>query len=168
MFTQPILQEDWNFVREPVSSAEVIEAIHSLSAISNPRTGARSEGSWTSSDISDDLHANELIANADRTVAVADLSNIVCDMLNDPITGPAISDNLRRNTEYRRIIEQYTPTAQLPPNARVLALPGPEGWRPAVERGPSPLDAFVDFVVTAMCNLGNAVRRLPNDIAFLL
>ena len=171
--------EDWDFVQQPVSSTEVADALGDLTA-SRP-TRARSEGNWSSSsDITDGSSINELFAHSEYNIyhtAREQINDIVANVLNDNIAGPAICAALARDHAFRDMIDRYAPGTALPAPAQVLTLPGPIGWS---EEGPrhqgqtnsNPLDValekIVAAIVNAVCHLGNSVRRLPEDISILL
>ena len=154
-----------------MTPSEVDDALSDLTVAMGHSTlqiQPRSEGGWSSS-ASSDTSANDLIASAEHSRDR--LCNIVSNVLNDADAGPAICNVLSRDPEFRSILGEYratTTTIQgLPAPAQILMLPGPDGWRPTT-RNDNPLDSLLQLVVKALCNLGNALRRLPNDIAILL
>jgi len=174
--------DDWDFVHDPVSSSEVAEALNDLATVtglsSSQHTRARSEGNWsaTSTD-SSETNVNDLFAAAEYHnyhTAREQINDIVANVLNDPVAGPAICNALSRDHAFRDIVNKYAPSTALPAPAQVLTLPGPIGWpmNRQSDSNQNPLDAalrkVVTAVVNAVCHLGNSVRRLPEDINILL
>ncbi len=187
--------DDWDFIHEPVSAIEVAGALNELTLTASQHTRARSEGNWSSSDSADNSNINGLFAAAEyhnqfegnwtppdsaeyqnQHSARDQINDIVANVLNDPVAGPAICNALARDHAFRDIVNRYAPGTALPAPAQVLQLPGPSGW-PIHRRQPpssdsNPLDMalrkIVDAVVNAVYHLGNSVRRLPEDVNILL
>ena len=188
--------DDWDFIYEPVSAIEVATALNELSTLTaSQHTRARSEGNWSSSDSTDNSNTNALFAAAEyhnhsegnwppsdsteyhnQHSAREQINDIVANVLNDPVAGPAICNALARDHAFRDIVNRYAPGTALPAPAQVLQLPGPSGWPVHRRQSPSsdsnPLDMalrkIVDAAVNAVCHLGNSVRRLPEDVNILL
>jgi hypothetical protein len=174
--------DDWDFVHNPASSTEVADALNDLSTVTglsaSQHTRARSEGNWSSSS-TETSDVNELFAAAEYHnyhTAREQLNDIVANVLNDPVAGPAICNALARDHTFLAIVDRYAPGTALPAPAQVLTLPGPIGWPHNEGQGQTsasnPLDMalrkIVDALVSAVCHLGNSVRRLPEDIQILL
>jgi hypothetical protein len=172
--------DGWDFVHDPVSSSEVAEALNDLSTVTglsaSQHTRARSEGNWSASSTdSSETNVNALFAAAEYQnyhTAREQINDIVANVLNDPIAGPAICNALSRDTSFRDMVDRYAPSTALPAPAQVLMLPGPIGWPMHRQSDSNPLDAalrkIVAAVVNVVCHVGNSVRRLPEDINILL
>ncbi len=173
--------DDWDFVHDPVTSSEVAEALNDLSTVTGLSASqhtigrARSEGNWSSSDSTDTANINDLFAAAEYRnyhTAREQINDIVANVLNDPVAGPAICSALARDHAFRDMVDRYAPGTALPAPAQVLNLPAPIGWPMPRQEDSNPLDAalrkIVTAVVNAVCQLGNSVRRLPEDINILL
>lgn len=117
------------------------------------------------------------------------LSDVVADLLNDQHVGTAIVARLAQNPSYRQMLREYgssggsvTTSAAAAallhdPSHQALQLTGPEWWEEQRLRGrgqqpDNPLDRFVNQAIQAIVNafaqIGNFIRRLPEDVAVLL
>lgn len=159
---------------KPVDLSEVRTAISELTAVagaSRPHIRTASEDGF--SDTSDGSSADALLAEADSPV-LDDLAAVVANLLNDPKVGPMVEDALYRDPKFMEMRERYLGQNALPAPARVLALPAP--YSPSqphrsMAPGDNPIDAFFAALVgmlgkvgQAVCALGNAIRRLPEDL----